>query len=110
MWQQVLPKEPRCPQFISPCKLSLPHVIPWKGLQLAFRGSPSFWARATAASVFSYDLLKTEIGNPFSATFRARFCTQALSLGQGQADSDHTNHGMGHSNAARTKACTIHLA
>ena len=36
--------------------------------------APDFCALATAASVFEYVLLYTEIGKPFSATFSARFC------------------------------------
>ena len=36
--------------------------------------APSLAARPTAASVFSYVRLYTEIGKPFSAMFSARFC------------------------------------
>ena len=35
--------------------------------------SPSFWARFTAASVFSYVRLYTEILKPCWATLRAKF-------------------------------------
>ena len=38
--------------------------------------APSLLARLTAASVFSYERLYTEIGKPFSATLSARFCAR----------------------------------
>jgi hypothetical protein len=38
--------------------------------------APDFLARVSHASVFSYERLYTEIGKPFSAMFRARFCIQ----------------------------------
>ena len=36
--------------------------------------TPSFFALVTHRSVFSEDLLNTEMWNPFSATLRAKFC------------------------------------
>ena len=44
------------------------------GVMPTWTSAPVFFALASAASVFSNERLYTEIGNPFSAMLRAKFC------------------------------------